>query len=120
MRLLAGQFGKYLVAVANGDGSVARLAIAQETEANAGAGAAAGDVVDEVVAILDGAAIDGGDDVAGLDAALVRWPARLDLLYQHAVLEAVDAVDGAGEARSGTEMPIDPRVTLWLGLMRSL
>ena len=76
----------------------ARLAIAQEAEANAGAGTAAGNVVYEVVAILDGAAIDGGDDVAGLDAALVGGAAGLHLLDEYAVLESVDAVDGAGEA----------------------
>ena len=82
-----------------------RFAVAHEAETNARSGAAAGDVVDQVVAILDGAAVDGGDDVAGLDAALVGGPAGLHLLDEHAVLESVDAIDGAGEA--GAERDAD-------------
>ena len=33
----------------------------------------------------------------GLEARLVRRSARLNFLHQHAVLEAVDAIDGAGK-----------------------
>ena len=105
MRLLAGHFGEDLVAVADSDGGVALFAVAHVAETNAGSGAAAGDVVDEVVAILDGSAIDGDDDVAGLDAGLVCRATGLDLLDQYAVLESVDAVDGAGEA--GAERDAD-------------
>ena len=36
-----------------------------------------------------------GDDVARLQACLVRRAAGLHLLHQHAVLEAVDAIDRA-------------------------
>ena len=95
---MTGEVGEDLVAIADGDGGIGLLAIAHEAEANAGAGTAAGDVVDEVVAILDGAAIDGGDDVAGLHAGLVGGAAGLHLLDEHAILEAVDAIDRAGEA----------------------
>ena len=66
-------------------------------QADRGAGTAAGDFIDQVVAILDGAAVDGGDDVAGLESGLVRRAAGFDLLHEHAVLEAIDAVDGAGK-----------------------
>ena len=98
LRLLTGDVGEDLVAVADGDGGVGLFAVAQIAEADAGTGPAAGDVGDEVVAILDGAAVDGGDDVAGLEAGLVGRAAGLNLLDQYAILEAVDAVDGAGEA----------------------
>ena len=119
-RLRIAEVGEHLVAVADGDGGVVRFAVAQVAEADGRSGPAAGDFVDQVVAVLDGAAVDGGDDVARLEAGLVRGAAWLNLLHQHAVLEAVDAVDGAGQALRGTEMPMEPRVTLWLGLMRSL
>ncbi len=88
-----------------GDGGVVRLAVAQKAKADAGSGPAAGNLVDEVVAILDRTSIDGGDDVARLQACLVGRAAGLHLLHQHAVLEPVDAIDCAREAR--TELDAD-------------
>ncbi len=87
--------GKDLVAIADGDGCIALLAVAQVAETNARTGPAAGDFIDQVVAVLDGAAIDGGDDVACLEAGLVGRSAGLHLLHQDAVLESVDAIDRA-------------------------
>ena len=80
-------------------------------------GPAAGDLVHQIVAVLDRAAVDGGDDVARLEPALVGWAAGLNFLHQHAVLEAVDAIDGAGQSLVRNWMPMEPRVTLWLGLI---
>src|SRR5580698_1213724 len=89
--------GEDLIQVADGDGCVHRLAIAHITEPDGGARPAAGDLVDQVVAVLHGAAIDGGDDVAGLESGLVGRAAMHNLLDQHACLEAVNAIDGPGE-----------------------
>ena len=87
-----------LVQVADGDRGLHGLAVALVAETNGGAGPAGGDFVDQIVAVFDGAAVDGGDDVASLEAGLVCRAAADDLLHEHAVLEAVDAVDGAGKA----------------------
>ena len=102
-RLLTVEIGEHLVAIADGDRGIGLLAIAHEAETNGGARTAAGNFVYQVVAILDGAAIDRGDDVAGLDASFVGGTAGLHLLDQYAILEAVNAVDRAGEIRRGTE-----------------
>ena len=63
-RLRVVQIGKHLVAIADGDRGVLRLAVAQVAQADGRSRPAAGDFVHQVVAVLDGAAIDGGDDVA--------------------------------------------------------
>jgi len=95
---LSGEIREDLIAVANRYGGILRLSIAHEAEADAGAGPAAGNVADEIVAILDAAAVDGGDDVAGFDASLIGWSSGLYLLDQNPVLEAINAVHGSRKA----------------------
>src|SRR5580658_5243902 len=96
-RLRVVHVGKDLVAVADAHGGVVRFAVAQEAEANRRTGLAAGDLIHQILAVLDGAAVDGGDDVAWLQSALVGRAAGLHLLNEYAALEAVDAVDRAGK-----------------------
>ena len=68
-----------LAAVADGDRGGLLLAVAQVAELDDAADLAGGDVFDQVVAVLDRAAVDGDDDVAGLEASLGgagRWGRR--------------------------------------------
>src|SRR5215472_13816317 len=90
--------GEDFIAVTDGDGGVLGLAVVQDADAYGGVGVAACDLIDEVVAVLDLAAVDGGDDVAGLEAGFIGGAAGLNGLDEHAVLEVIDTVDRAGEA----------------------
>ena len=56
-----------------------------------------GDDSDQIIAILDRLAVDGGDDVAGLEAGLGGGLAGADLADDDAGFESVDASDGAGQ-----------------------
>src|SRR5579863_3976686 len=103
--LLPVAFRENLIAIADGDGGVSLFSIAQEAKADAGAGVAAGNVIDQVVAVLDGAAINRGNDVARLHAGLVGGTAGLDLLHENAILESINAIDGAG--KTGVEGDAD-------------
>ena len=68
--VVGGDVGGELGAVPDGDVGRLLLAVAEITELDGGSDVAGGDVVDEVVAILDGASVDGDDDVLGLETGL--------------------------------------------------
>src|ERR1700760_27582 len=71
------------------------LTIAQVADLGSGSGTPRGDDVHQVIAILDGFAIDRGDDVTHLDAGLFRRTALGDTRDQHAGFKTVDASDGS-------------------------
>ena len=70
-------------------------------ELGGAAGLPDGDVVHQVVAILDRAAVDGDDDVARLEPGLVARATRLYVADQDARLEAVNAARPRSEDRAG-------------------
>jgi len=117
--LLGALIGEDLIEIADGDGGVHGLAVALIAEANGGPGAAAGDLADEVVSVLNRATINRGDYVPGLEPCLFRGAVRRHRLHQDAGLEAVYAIDGAGKPLIETNSN-GSRVTLWLAPIRSL
>src|SRR5579872_1234098 len=105
IRLLVGDFSEDLVAISDRHCCIGLLAIAQEAKTDARSRFATGNLVDQIVAVLDRTPVDVGDDVAGFQATLIGRTAGLYLLYQYACLESVDAIDCAGEIR--TELDTD-------------
>src|SRR6202034_2239609 len=83
-----------LGAVRSGDGGFLRLAIANEAELNLRPRLTRGDLVDEISALDDFVAVDGGDGVADFQARLICWAASHDAGDRHAAARAVDAGDG--------------------------
>src|SRR5205823_13683782 len=89
--------GEELGAVSDADGQRLLLAVAEDAELHDGSDLAGGDIGYELVAILDGLAIDGDDDVAGLDATLGSGTIGSDGVDEHPALgKAVDAADRCG------------------------
>src|ERR1700691_3185995 len=87
------QVRKHLIAVADGDSGILRLAIAYVAQPDGRTGPAAGDFVYQVIAILDIPAVDSGDDVSRLETSFICRAAHLHLLHQDAILETIDAID---------------------------
>ena len=97
------EVGEELGAVRDADIECERLAATQDAETHGGTGLLVGDDADELITILDGLAIDGGNDVLGLDASLGRGAVGRDGGDQNtAVGEAIDAADSQPPARPGT------------------
>ena len=81
--IVAGHVGVSFGAVADGDVGGVGLAVAEVADLDGGAYGAGGDVVDEVIAVLDLVSADRGEDVVGLEAGLgsaavdgVTWKRR--------------------------------------------
>src|ERR1022692_805913 len=70
---------------------------ASPNSANTLSRSSAGNLIHQVVAVLDIAAIDSHHNVSGLEPSLLRRASRLHLLHQDPVLESVDAVHCARE-----------------------
>lgn len=88
------EIGISFSAIADDDVSNRLLSVADVAKFDGRADSTCGDIVDQIVAALDVASIDGDEDVAGLNAGLGCALARNDRADDNAVGEAVHAVDG--------------------------
>src|ERR1700728_1071781 len=87
------QLREDLIAITHCDRGIGRFAIANKSEPNAGTWFAAGNLIDQIVAVLDWSAIHLGDDVTRLEPSLIGGAARLNLLHQYASFESIDAIN---------------------------
>ena len=112
---LPNRSGKNLGQVADHHLVVLALAVAQHRDVQRVAHRRSGHHVDQLVAVVNRLAVDGHDDVALLDAGLLRRPARAPRSATNTPSVAPLAFSSAGVRGSSdgvNEMPMEPRVTL--------
>jgi len=89
--------GEGFGAVDDGNVGSALFAVTEIAKFDGGTNFTRGDVCDEIVAILDGAAVDGDDDIPGLETGFCGSAIGGDCADDDSVGEAVHAVDGGVE-----------------------
>ena len=105
--------------VGDGQSSGRLLSVADIAKADRAARLMGRDVRDQSISILDGTVVDRGTNVPCRLSRLIGWTVRRDRIDQDAGLKAVDASYRRRQRLLELD-PMEPRITLWSGPIRSL